>query len=95
VRERLKTSLFTCYFKISKFFFMKVVFVKDDFHVFKSVFVKDDFHIFVTPGGKKWPRQKIKTKNLVRKCLLKIVFRNDDFERVHISNKYHKSHVWP
>ena len=51
MRERLKTSLFTCYFKISNKIFMKVVFVnKDDFHVFKSanlksnvVFRKDDF----------------------------------------------------
>jgi hypothetical protein len=25
----------------------------------------------------------------------KSVFYKDDFERVHISNKHHKSHVWP
>ena len=53
----------------------------------KVVFRKDDFEKYKNFGQKVSFRKTIFT--------FKSVFHKDDFEWVHISNKHHKSHVWP
>ena len=79
----------------------KIIFVKDIFerenclfeiHFLtkfwsKVVFRKDDFEKYKNFGHKVFFRKIIFT--------FKSVFHKDNFERVHISNKHHKSHVWP
>jgi hypothetical protein len=79
----------------------KIVFVKDTFERenriskrhfltkfwLEVVFRKDDLEKYKNFGQKVSFRKTIFT--------FKSVFHKDDFERVHISNKHHKSHVWP
>ena len=78
----------------------KIVFVKDTFErenylskryfltKFWSevVFKKDDFEKYKNFGQKVSFRKTIFT--------FKSVFHKNDFERVHLSNKHHKNHVW-
>jgi hypothetical protein len=79
----------------------KIVFVKDIFehenrlserHFLTKfwsevVFRKDDFEKHKNFDQKVSFRKTIFT--------FKSIFHKDDFERIHISNKHHKSYVWP
>ena len=79
----------------------KIIFVKDTFerenhfserHFLTKfwsevVFRKNDFEKYKNFGQKVSLRKTIFT--------FKSAFHKDDFERVHISNKHHKSHVLP
>jgi hypothetical protein len=79
----------------------KIVFVKDTFECenclserhfltkfwSEVLFKKDDFEKYKNFGQKVSFRKTIFT--------FKSVCHKDDFERVHILNKHHKSHVWP
>ena len=79
----------------------KIVFMKDTFEREKClyekylltkfwskvVFRKDNFEKYKNFGQKIFFRKMI--------FMFKSVFHKYDFERVHISNKHHKSHVWP
>ena len=95
----------TCSHVILKFqikFLWKLSLWKTTFTFLKVSLWKTTFTFLLHPNGKKWSRQKIKNEKFGQKVSLqktiftfKIVFHKDDFELVHISNKHHKSHVWP
>ena len=68
---------------------VKIVFLKHFLTKFwlEIIFRKDNFEKYKNFGHKVFFRKIIFT--------FKSVFHKDNFERVHISNKHHKSHVWP